>query len=169
MAATVVVHCFNSTNAATDNGAVSAIAFLSTDSHLADATTRQNNPVTAGTNSFEKHLRFKMTVAPAVSCSNWRVWTPTSQVTNVNLRAKGNVGTGGASPSGDSTPTATAMTGDVSLYSYTSQGSSYQVDSTSYSTINHYTKAWLLQLQPQAAATPGTWTQHTIGYSYDEI
>lgn len=169
MAAVIEVHAFTGASAGTDGGAVTAIAFLSIDSAASDLTTRQNNPVAAGTNSYEKHLRFKITTAPAVRVENFRIWTATAQMSNVNLRAKGSVGTGGATASGDTAPSATAMTGDVSLYSYTSQGSSYQVDAGPYSTINYWSKAFLLQLQPQAAAAPGAWTSTTIGYSYDEV
>lgn len=170
MAAVVTAHVYTGASAGTESSAQTGISFLAIDSAATDATTRQNNPVAAGTNSYEKHMRFKIATSPAVGCSNWRIWTATSQVTNVDLRAKGSLGTGGASPgTGDTAPVNTAMTGDVSLYSYTAQGTSYQVDSASYITVGNVTKAFALQLQPQAAAAPGVWTQHTIGYSYDEV
>jgi hypothetical protein len=170
MAATVGVFVYTGASAATESTVQTGISFLSIDSALTDATTRQNNPVVAGTSSFEKHLRLKATVAPAVSWGNAKVWTATGAMANVDLRAKGSVGTGGATPgTGDTAPTATTMTGDVSLYSYTTQGGAYAWDAATYSAINTVTKALLLQLQPTVAASPGAWTTTTISYSYDEV
>lgn len=173
MAATISVRVYTGTNAATESSAQTGISFLSIDSSATDSTTRQNNPVVAGTNSYEKHLRWRVDAQPSVSVGNYKVWCATSAQANVGLRIKGSVGTGGASPgTGDSTPTATAMTGDASIYSYTSSGTALVVDSATYTgppATGTVSKATLLQLQPTASATPGAWTQHTISYSYDEI
>jgi hypothetical protein len=169
MVASIDVRVYTSTNAATESAAQTGISFLSIDSAATDSGTRQSNPVTAGTNSYEKHLRLHITTAPAVSVSNFKFWTDGSGQSNVALRAKLAVGTGGASPgSGDSTPSASAMSGDADAYTYTS-GSKGTWDSGSYSTLNNVTKACLLQLQPNASATPGAWTQETLNYSYDEV
>src|SRR3990172_6027250 len=169
MAAVVDVRVYTSTNAATESGTQTGISFLSIDSAATDPGTRSSNPVTAGTSSFEKHVRLKFTTAPAVSVTNFKFWTDGSGQSNVNLRAKLAVGTGGDTPgTGDSTPSASAMTGDADAYTYTS-GAKGTWDSASYATINYVTKALLLQLQPQSAATPGAWTQETLNYSYDEI
>lgn len=169
MAATVGVFVYTGASAATESTVQTGISFLSIDSNATDLTTRQNNPVTAGTASFEKHLRLKATVAPAVSWGNVKFWTDGAGQANVNLRAKLAVGTGGATPgTGDTTPTATAMTGDADAYSYTS-GAKGTWDASTYSAINTVSKALLLQLQPTASATPGAWTQETLNYSYDEV
>ena len=169
MAAVVDVRVYTSTNAATESGTQTGTSFLSIDSAATDSGTRQSNPVTAGTASFEKHLRLKITTAPAVSVGNIKWWTDGSGQANVNLRAKEAVGTGGATPgTGDTTPSASAMSGDIDGYTRTS-GAKGTWDSGSYSALNNVTKALLLQLQPQAAASPGAWTQETINYSYDEI
>lgn len=169
MAATVGVFVYTGTNAATESTVQTGISFLSIDSSATDATTRQNNPVVAGTSSFEKHIRLKATVAPSVNWGNLKVWTATGAQANVGLRAKA-AGTGGATPgTGDTTPTATTMTGDVSLYSYTSSGTAYAWDTATYTGVNTVSKALLLQLQPTGAATPGAWTTTTISYSYDEV
>lgn len=168
MVATVSLRVYTGTNAATESAAVTGIDFISADNATNSLGNRQANPVTVGTNSFEKHLRLKFDVAPANSVSNFKFWTDGAGQANVGLRAKLNVGTGGATPgTGDTTPTATTMTGDADAYTYTS-GSKGTWDATSYTTINHVTKAMLLQLQPTGAATPGNWTQETLNYSYDE-
>lgn len=169
MPASLSVRVYTSTNAATESTAQTGISFLSIDSAATDSTTRQNNPVQAGSASYEKHLRLKIDTAPAVSVSNFKWWTDGSGTANVALRAKEGVGTGGATPgTGDTTPSATAMSSDIDAYTRTS-GSKGTWDSASYSTINHVTKALLLQLQPNASATPGAWTQETINFSYDEV
>ena len=169
MVAVVDLRVYTSTNAATESGTQTGISFLSIDSAATDSGTRQSNPVTAGTNSFEKHLRLKVTTAPAVSIGNVKFWTDGSGTSNVNLRAKLAVGTGGATPgTGDTTPTASAMTGDADAYSYVS-GSKGTWDAATYASVNSVTKAALMQLQPQAAASPGVWPQETVNYSYDEI
>lgn len=169
MAAVLSVRVYTGANAATESAAQTGISFLSIDSAATDTTTRQNNPVQAGTASFEKHLRLKIDTAPAVSVSNFKWWTDAAGTANVNLRAKEGVGTGGATPgTGDTTPSATAMTGDIDAYTRTS-GAKGTWDSASYGTLNNVTKALLLQLQPQAAASPGAWPQETINYSYDEV
>lgn len=169
MVATVGVFVYTGATAATESTVQTGISFLSIDSSATDTTTRSNNPVVAGTTSFEKHLRLKATVAPAVSWGNVKFWTDGAGMTNVGLRAKLAVGTGGATPgTGDATPTATAMTGDADAYTYTS-GAKGTWDAATYSAINTVSKALLLQLVPTGAAAPGAWTQETLNFSYDEV
>jgi len=167
MVATIGLHVYTSTNAGTESGTVTGIDLISADNATNTLGNRQTYPVVTATNSFEKHLRLKLEVAPANSISNIKFWTDGSGTANVLFRGKLAIGTGGATPgTGDSTPSATTMTADADAYSYTS-GSKGTWDSGSYSTINHVTKALLLQLQPSASATPGNWSE-TLSYSYDE-
>lgn len=169
MPATVGVFVYTGASAATESTVQTGISFLAIDSAATDVTTRQNNPVLAGTTSFEKHIRLKATVAPAVNWGNVKFWTDGAGMANVGLRAKLSVGTGGASPgTADTTPTATAMTGDVDAYTYTS-GAKGTWDAATYTAINTVSKAALLQLSPTGAAAPGAWTQETLNYSYDEV
>ncbi len=169
MAAVITARVYTSTNAATESASQTGISFLSIDSAATDATTRQNNPVVAGTASYEKHLRLKIDTAPAVSVGNIKWWTDGTPQSNVALRAKEAIGTGGATPgTGDTTPSSTAMSSDIDAYTRTS-GAKGTWDSGSYSALNNVTKALLLQLQPNGSATPGAWTQETITYSYDEV
>ena len=169
MAAVLTVRVMTGTNAATQSSAQTGISFLSIDSSATDSGTRSANPVVAGTNSYEKHLRLAIDTAPAVSVSNFKFWTDGSGQSNVALRAKLAVGTGGATPgTGDTTPTASTMSGDADAYSYTSAAKGTW-DSASYSTVTNVTKALLLQLQPSGSASPGAWTQETLSYSYDEV
>lgn len=168
MPATVELRVYTGTNAATESAAVTGVDFIAADNATNSLANRQAFPITVGTNSFEKHLRLKWTVAPANALTNFKFWTDGAGQANVGLRAKLAVGTGGASPgTGDTTPTATAMASDVDAYTLTS-GAKGTWDSASYSTVNHVSKALLLQLQPTASATQGNWTQETLSFSYDE-
>jgi hypothetical protein len=171
MAAVLELHTYSGTNAATENGAVTGISFFGTTATAADDNTlgaRQADPVNVGSNSVSKHLRLKITTAPANGVTNFKFWTDGAGTTNVGLRAKLAVGTGGATPgSGDTTPSTTSLSGDVDAYSLTS-GAKGTWDSTSYATVGNVTKALVLQLQPTGSATAGNWPQETLSYSYDE-
>lgn len=168
MAATVSLRVYTGTNAATESAAVTGIDFISADNATNSLANRQANPVTVGTNSFSKHLRLKIDSGIINSVGNVKFWTDGTGQSNVALRAKLAQGTGGASPgTGGTTPSATALTGDADAYSYTS-GSKGTWDSATYTTNGHVTKEMQLQLQPNASAAAGNWTQETLNYSYDE-
>jgi hypothetical protein len=168
MVASLSLRVYTGTNAATESAAVTGIDFISADNATNSSGNRTSNPVTVGTNSFSKHLRLKIDTAPANAVTNFKFWTDGTGQSNVALRAKLSQGTGGATPgTGGTTPSATALSGDADAYTYTS-GAKGTWDSASYSTQNHVTKEMQLQLQPNASATPGNWTQETLNYSYDE-
>lgn len=167
MVAALSLRVYTSTSAATESSAQTGIDLESADNATNSLGNRQSNPVTVGTNSYEKHLRLKIDTAPANAVTNFLWWTDGSGTANVGFRAKEAVGTGGATPgTGDTTPSTTTMTSDIDAYTRVS-GAKGTWDSTSYSTLNNVTKALLLQLQPTASADPGNWSE-TINYSYDE-
>jgi hypothetical protein len=176
MAATVGVFVYTGTNAATESGAAqTGISFLSIDSAATDLTTRQNNPVLAGSQSYSKHLRLKATVAPAVSWGNVKFWgdgsapVDSGSGANITLMAKLAQGTGGATPgTGGTTPYNTAMTGGVNITTLTS-GAKGTWDAVTYSALNTVSKELQLQLQPSGSAAPGAMGQETLSYSYDEV
>ena len=168
MAATVSLRVYTGTNAATESAAVTGIDFISADNATNSLANRQANPVTVGTNSFSKHLRLKIDSGIINSIGNVKFWTDGTGQSNVALRVKLAQGTGGASPgTGGTTPSATALTGDADAYSFVS-GSKGTWDSATYTTNGHVTKEMILQLQPNASAAAGNWTQETLNYSYDE-
>jgi len=169
MVAALSVRVYTGTNAATESAAITGIDWISADNATNTSGNRTTYPVAAGTNSYEKHLRLKIDTAPGTNVSAFKFWVSSSATSNVALRAKLAVGTGGATPgTGDTTPSATAMTGDADAYSYTS-GAKGDWDTTSYSTINNVTKAVLIQLQPNSSASSGAIGQQTMNYQYDEI
>lgn len=168
MAATLTVRVYTSTNAATESASVSGIDLISADNATNSLANRTAHPVAVGTNSYEKHLRVHIDAPPANGVTNFLFWVSTAAMTNVALRAKLAVGTGGASPgTGDSTPSASAMSGDADAYGYTS-GAKGTWDSAAYAATNAVTKAALLQLQPNGSAGPGNWTTTTFNYQWDE-
>lgn len=168
MPATISLRVYTGASAATESAAQTGISFMSIDSAATDTTTRANNPVAAGTNSFVKFLRLKLDVAPSNAVTNFLWWTDGAGQANVALRAKEAVGTGGATPgTGGVTPAATALTADIDAYTRVT-GAKGTWDAASYSTLNNVTKGLQLQLQPAAGAAAGPWTQETINYSYDE-
>lgn len=170
MAATITPRVYTGANAATESAAQTGISFLSIDSAATDVTTRQNNAVQAGTASVEKHIRLHCDVAPSVMWGNVKFWTDGTGTANVNLRAKLAVGSGGASPgTGDTTPSANAMTGDVDAYTLTAASKGTWDATANIGGLNSVSKALLLQLQPTGSATPGAWPQETLNYSYDEV
>lgn len=168
MVAVLTVRVMTGSSAGTQSASVTGIDFISADNATNSSGNRTSNPVVVGTNSFEKHLRLAVDTSPANGVTNFLFWTDGSGTANVGLRAKAAIGTGGSTPgTGDTTPTATTMTGDTDAYAATS-GAKVQWDASSYVTITNVTKALLLQLQPTGSANPGNWTQETINYSYDE-
>ncbi len=169
MAATVSLRVYTGTNAATESSAVTGIDFISADNATNSLGNRQANPVTVGTNSFSKHLRLKIDSGIINSIGNVKFWTDGTGQANVGMRAKLAQGTGGASPgTGGTTPSATALSGDVDAYSLTS-GAKGTWDSASYTSNGDVTKELQLQLQPTSSASAGDITQETLNYSYDEI
>lgn len=171
MVATLGLFTYSGTNGATESAsAVTGISFFGTTATAADLNTlaaRQADPITVGSNSVDKQLRLKITVAPANGVTNFKFWTDGSGTANVGLRAKV-IGTGGATPgTGGATPGTGALASDADAYTYTS-GAKLTWDSASYSVVGNVTKALQLQLQPTASATAGNWPQETLNYSYDE-
>ena len=167
MSATVTLRVYTGTDAATESASVTGIDFVSVDNATNTLSNRTTHPVVTGTNSMSKHLRLKLDTAPANSVGNIQFWTDGTGTANVALRAILGVGAGGATPgTGDSTPSASALADDADAYTFVS-GSKGAWDTGSYSTINHVTKALVMQLQPNSSASPGNWSE-TLSYSYDE-
>lgn len=167
-AAVVSLRVYTGTSATSESAAVTGIDFVSTDNSTNSLSNRTQFPVVTGLNSYSKHLRLKIDSAPSNRIENVKFWTDGTPTSNVALVVKLGVGAGGATPgTGDSTPTASALSGATDAYSYTSS-SKGTWDSGQYSTLNNVTKSLVLQLQPGASATPGNWSE-TLSYSYDEL
>jgi hypothetical protein len=103
MAASLSLRVYTSTNAATESGVVTGIDFISADNATNSLGNRQANPITVGTNSYEKWLKLKVDTAPANSVSNFKIWGDGGVMTSTTLNWTGSYITG-------TTPVATSST-----------------------------------------------------------
>jgi hypothetical protein len=161
MAASLSLRVYTSTNAATESGVVTGIDFISADNATNSLGNRQANPITVGTNSYEKWLKLKVDTAPANSVSNFKIWGDGGVMTSTTLNWTGSYITG-------TTPVATSSTIANTTFINFTAGNKGTWDAASYSATNATTKYAVMQLVVDATAGPGNWTQETINYSYDE-
>ena len=161
MTASLSVRVYNGANAGTQSAAVTGIDFESADNATNSLANRQANPITVGTNSYEKWIKLYVDTAPANSVSNFQIWGGGVTQTSTTLNFTGNYVTG-------TTPTTgTSTIANVNFNGYTS-GNKATWDTTSYSATGSTTKFAVFQLQVGADCGPGNWTQQTISYSYSE-
>lgn len=160
MAAVISVRVYTGTNAATESGAVTGIDFISADNATNSLANRQANPITVGSNSFEKWLKLKVDTAPSNSVSNFLIWGDGGVQANTTLMW-GTTATG-------ATPTASASSVATTNFNTCTSGAKCTWHSGSLTTQNSTTQYSVLQLQVAGGASPGNWTQETINYSYDE-
>lgn len=161
MAATLTLRVYTGASAGTESGSVTGIDFISADNATNSLANRQANPITVGTNSYEKWLKLKVDAAPANAVTNFKVWGDGAVQTSTTLNFTGAYVTG-------TTPVATASTiANANFTTYTS-GNKATWDSASYSATNATTKYAVFQLVVDSTCGPGNWTQETISYSYDE-
>lgn len=161
MAATVTLRVYTGTSAGTESASVTGIDMISADNATNSLANRQANPITVGTNSYEKWLKLKVDAAPANGVTNFRIWGDGAVQTSTTFNFTGAYVTG-------ATPVATASTvANTNFNTYTS-GNKAVWDSASYTATNATTKYAVFQLVVDSTCGPGNWTQETISYSYDE-
>jgi hypothetical protein len=146
---------------ATESSAVTGIDLISADNATNTLANRQANPITVGTNSYEKWLKLKIDTAPANGVTNFKIWGDGAVDTSTTLKFTSNYATYAQGTTGATT------IGNANFTSYTA-GNKATWDTASYSATNATTKFVLFQLQVDSTANPGNWTQETISYSYDE-
>ena len=162
MAATLVLATsFGAGPTVTDS--VTGIDLESADNATNSLANRQANPITVGTNSYEKWVRLKITVTPTNYVQNFKVWFNSTVDTSTTLNFTG------AYVTYQQGTTATSTIANAVATTYTS-GNKATWDTTQYtaSQTAAYTKYLALQLGVAATAGPGNWTQQTVNYSYDE-
>lgn len=161
MVASLSLRVYTSTDAGTESGAVTGIDFISADNATNSLANRQANPISVGTNSYEKWLKLKVDTAPANGVTNFKIWGDGAVQTSTTLMFTGAYVTG-------TTPVASASSiANANFNTYTT-GNKATWDSASYTATNATTKYAVFQLQVASDAAPGNWTQETISYSYDE-
>ena len=162
MAATLVLSVSNSAGpTVTDN--VTGIDLISADNATNDITNRQANPITVGTQSYEKWIRLKITATPSNYVRSFQVWFNSSVAASTTLFMTG------AYVTYQQGTTAASTIAASNAVTFTA-GNKAVWDSATYTAANtgSYTKYLVLQLAVGATAGPGTWTQQTVNYSYDE-
>ena len=124
---------------------------------------RQANPITVGTNSYEKWIRLKITATPQNYVQNFKVWFNSTVDSSTTLFFTG------AYVTYVQGTTAASTFANVSATVHTS-GNKATWDTNSYQSnnLNSYSKYLVMQLAVGATAGPGNWTQQTVNYSYDE-
>ena len=161
MVAALSLRVYTGSAAGTESSSVSGIDFESADNATNTLANRQANPITVGTNSYEKWLKLKIDTAPANGVTNFKLWGDGAVQTSTTLNWTGAYVTG-------VTPVTTASTiANTTFTNYTS-GNKGTWDATSYSATNATTKFAVFQLVVDSTCNPGNWTQETINYSYDE-
>jgi hypothetical protein len=161
MVASLTVRVYTGASAGTESAAVSGIDLISDDNDTNSLANRQANPITVGTTSYEKWIALKVDTAPSNEVYNFQIWGDGGVTTSTTLYFTGNYVTG-------TTPTdGTSTIADTDFTSYTA-GAKATWDSGTYSATNDVTNFAVFQLDVDADANPGNWTQETISYSYDE-
>jgi len=161
MVASLSVRVYTGTNAGTESSAVTGIDFISADNATNSLANRQANPITVGTNSYEKWLKLKIDTAPANAVTNFKLWGDGAVQSSTTLMFTAAYVTG-------TTPVSSASSIANTTFTNFTAGNKATWDSASYSATNATTKYAVFQLQVGATASPGNWTQETINYSYDE-
>lgn len=162
MAATLVVSVSNgSTPTVTDS--VAGVDLESADNATNTLANRQANPITVGTNSYEKWIRLKVTATPANYVQSFKVWFNSTVDTSTTFNFTGayvtyQIGT-----------TATSTIANTNATTFTTGNkATWDVQQFTAGQTGVYTKYLVLQLRVDATAGPGNWTQQTVNYSYDE-
>lgn len=162
MAATIVLSVSTSAGP-TITDSVTGIDMISADNAVNTLANRQANPITVGTNSYEKWTRLKVTATPANYVQSFKAWFNATVDTSTTLNFTGAFVTYQQGTTATSTVSASLAT------TYTS-GNKAIWDNAQYTAgqLNAYTKYLVMQLAVGATAGPGNWTQQTVNYSYDE-
>jgi hypothetical protein len=160
MAASLSLRVYTSSGP-TESGAVTGIDLISADNATNTLANRQANPITVGTNSYEKWLKLKIDTAPANGVTNFKIWGDGAVMTSTTLYFTANYVTY------QQGTTATSTIANANFNTYTSSNKATW-DTASYSATYATTRFAVFQLMVGSDAAPGNWTQETISYSYDE-
>jgi len=159
MAATLVLRVSTGSTPTVDT--VTGIDLISADNSTNSLANRQANPITVGTNSYEKWVRLMITATPANYVQSFKVWFNSTVDTSTTLNFTG------AYVTYQLATTATSTIADTDATTYDS-GNKAVWDNDSYTNTNDVTKHLVMQLAVGSDASPGNWTQQTVNYSYDE-
>jgi len=145
----------------TESSAVTGIDLISADNATNSLANRQANPITVGTNSYEKYVKLKVDTAPANAVTNFKIWGDGAVQSNTTLMWAG-------ATTSYTQPVATTSAVATTNFTTCTSGAKCTWDTASYSALNATTKYSVFQLQVGGSATPGNWNTETVSYSYDE-
>lgn len=159
----------NGSGSGTVTDSLSSIVFASQDANSGTSGLATNHPITAGSNSYEKYTRLKVTTAASNSLSAFGVYfsstAPTDQA-SVSTYLTSYYATNASYTA----PVATASSVATSLCSSdTTSGGATSLTAPS-NTVNSYSGYFIQQLQTGSSATggnvnyPSPWV--SIGYTY---
>lgn len=161
MAATIIIQGCTGENAATE-ATITGLMMRANDSVAVTKANPITIPAEGTAYSYEKWVRFKCTVAPDNSVSNFKYWGPnTTPGTGLTLFA-GTTDTGATPVATDS---AVATTQQDTNYYDTSHVLAIGGTLTTEDQESNYL---VLQLDVASTAGPGDIVQQTHNYSYDE-
>jgi hypothetical protein len=160
MAASLSLRVYT-TGGQTESATKTGIDLISADNDTNSLANRQANPITVGTNSYEKWLKLKVDTAPANGVTNFKIWGDGAVDASTTLKFTSNYVTY------QQGTTAASTVGNAVFTTYTANNKATW-DTASYSATNATTRFVLFQLTVDSTANPGNWTQETISYSYDE-
>lgn len=161
MAASLSVRVYTGSAAGTESAVVTGVDFISADNATNTLANRTANPITVGTNSYEKWVKLKVDTAPANGVTNFKIWGDGAVQTSTTLNFTAAYVTG-------TTPTTAASSIANTTFTNFTSSNKATWDSTSYAATNATTKYCVFQLVVDATCGPGNWTQETINFSYDE-
>jgi len=160
MAATVSIRVCTGNSCGTTSNTVTGIDFISADNALNTSANRAANPITAGQQSYEKWLILYVDVAPDNAVTSLEVYQDGAIDASTGLYV-GKTSVAGTPSSGDS---------GVATNDFTQQttGNRFAWHATAMTGIGSLSDYLVLQLDADADAAAGNWTQETITYAYDE-
>ncbi len=161
MVASLSLRVYTAAGAVTESSAQTGADLISADNATNSLGNRTTNPVTVGTNSYEKWLKLKIDTAPANGVTNFKLWGDGTVQTSTTLMFTAAYSTG-------ATPTNAASSVANTTFTNFTSGNKATWDAATYSATNATTKYAVFQLQVASDAAPGNWTQETVNYSYDE-
>jgi hypothetical protein len=160
MAATVTIRVNTGASAGTQSGAVSGIDFITDDNAINSTANRQTYPITAGGKSYEKWLTARVDAAPDNYVNNFQ-WYGDGAVQQSTSLYIGKTAAG-------VTPTTADSTVATNLWTNYLTGSRFAWHATNMTGVGSVTDFAVFQLDVNADAAAGNWTQETLSYSYDE-
>jgi hypothetical protein len=160
--ATITIRVCTETDAGTESAAVTGIDLISADNATNSAPNRAAYPITAGTKSYEKWIRAYVDTAPDNYVQNFKLWGDVAVQESTHLYV-------GITDSGV-TPTSADSSVATNAWTTYDNGTDDALawHATAITATDGETDYAVFQLDVDADAAAGNWTQETISYSYDE-